>query len=167
MLLGSVVPALQEHLRRVKAIHQQDLTQGRGRVELPFALARKTYCQPRMGLAVRFPGHRTLPGGRERRVAATSSSRKRCAESATEGGATIQHHQTGALPHLSPLCRLPDYADSAHRLSESRVVRTRHNQSVLRKVNKGSLPEINRFSLFFPSITRFFEGKARTDYAAS
>ena len=41
MLPGSVVPALQEHLRRVKAIHQQDLAQGRGRVELPFALARK------------------------------------------------------------------------------------------------------------------------------
>ena len=41
MLPGSVVPALQEHLRRVKATHQHDLAQGRGRVALPFALARK------------------------------------------------------------------------------------------------------------------------------
>lgn len=41
MLPGSSVSALQEHLRRVKAIHQQDLVQGRGRVALPFALARK------------------------------------------------------------------------------------------------------------------------------
>lgn len=39
MLPGSSVSALQEHLRRVKAIHQQDLVQGRGRVALPFALA--------------------------------------------------------------------------------------------------------------------------------
>lgn len=41
MLLTSVVSVLQEHLRRVKAIHQQDLAQRRGRVALPFALARK------------------------------------------------------------------------------------------------------------------------------
>jgi len=41
MLPGSVVPTLQEHLRRVKAIHQQDLAQGRGWVALPSALARK------------------------------------------------------------------------------------------------------------------------------
>ena len=46
-------------------------------------------CQPGMGLAVRFPGHRALPGRREWRVAATLSPRDRCAESATEGGATI------------------------------------------------------------------------------
>ena len=37
----AVVHSLQEHLRRVQAVHQQDLADGYGRVELPHALARK------------------------------------------------------------------------------------------------------------------------------
>jgi integron integrase len=37
----AVIPALQEHLRRVEFIHQQDLADGYGRVDLPYALARK------------------------------------------------------------------------------------------------------------------------------
>lgn len=37
----SVIPPLREHLRRVQAVHQQDLADGHGRVELPHALARK------------------------------------------------------------------------------------------------------------------------------
>ena len=37
----SVVGPLQKHLQRVEAIHQQDLANGYGRVELPHALARK------------------------------------------------------------------------------------------------------------------------------
>jgi len=37
----AVVPALQAHLWRAQAIHQQDLTDGYGRVDLPNALARK------------------------------------------------------------------------------------------------------------------------------
>ncbi len=37
----AVVQPLQEHLRRVQAIHQQDVADGYGRVELPHALARK------------------------------------------------------------------------------------------------------------------------------
>lgn len=41
MLPTSVTPTLQEHLRRVKTIHEADLAKGRGRVALPYALARK------------------------------------------------------------------------------------------------------------------------------
>jgi len=41
MLPRSVSGPLQEHLRRVEAIHQHDLADGYGRVELPHALARK------------------------------------------------------------------------------------------------------------------------------
>jgi len=41
MLPQAVIPALQAHLRRVEAIHQQDMADGYGRVELPYALARK------------------------------------------------------------------------------------------------------------------------------
>jgi len=37
----AVICRLQEHLRRVEEIHQQDLADGYGRVELPHALARK------------------------------------------------------------------------------------------------------------------------------
>ena len=37
----AVIRPLQEHLQRVQAIHQQDLADGYGRVELPHALNRK------------------------------------------------------------------------------------------------------------------------------
>jgi integron integrase len=41
MLPESLIPRLQEHLRHVKLIHEDDLAQGCGRVYLPFALAEK------------------------------------------------------------------------------------------------------------------------------
>ncbi len=41
MLPGLVKPALSSHLENVKKLHQQDLREGFGRVELPGALARK------------------------------------------------------------------------------------------------------------------------------
>jgi integron integrase len=41
VLPDSLIPLLQEHLQRVKALHEHDLTQGYGSVYLPDALARK------------------------------------------------------------------------------------------------------------------------------
>ncbi len=41
VLPDSLIPLLQEHLQRVKALHEQDLAQGYGAVYLPNALARK------------------------------------------------------------------------------------------------------------------------------
>jgi len=41
MLPRALVPGLQEHLARVKALHEADLLTGHGDVYLPFALARK------------------------------------------------------------------------------------------------------------------------------
>jgi integron integrase len=41
VLPDSLIPALQEHLQRVKALHEHDLAQGYGAVYLPDALARK------------------------------------------------------------------------------------------------------------------------------
>lgn len=41
MLPQAIIRPLQEHLRRVEVLHQQDLTDGYGHVELPHALARK------------------------------------------------------------------------------------------------------------------------------
>jgi integron integrase len=65
VLPDSLVPLLQEHLQRVKALHEQDLAQGFGSVYLPDALARKyaksnpqslcSHVLNRGGLAVRSP----------------------------------------------------------------------------------------------------------------
>ncbi len=41
MLPISIVPALQEHLNKVRVLHQTDLKEGYGEVALPFALAKK------------------------------------------------------------------------------------------------------------------------------
>ena len=41
MLPASLVAPLQEHLKRVKLLHQQDLDAGLGQVYLPYALDRK------------------------------------------------------------------------------------------------------------------------------
>ena len=43
MLPDSVKAALQDHLKKVKAIHEKDLDEGWGRAKLPDALERK-YC---------------------------------------------------------------------------------------------------------------------------
>ena len=41
MLPESLKPSLQEHLKRIKAVHERDLAEGWGRVQLPMALDRK------------------------------------------------------------------------------------------------------------------------------
>lgn len=41
MLPQSLIPPLQEHLRKVKALHEKDLAEGWGRVQMPDALERK------------------------------------------------------------------------------------------------------------------------------
>jgi integrase len=38
---GSMIPLLENHLEKVKILHQQDLAQGYGEVYLPYALERK------------------------------------------------------------------------------------------------------------------------------
>lgn len=41
MLPASLKAALQEHLQKVRGLHERDLREGRGRVYLPYALSRK------------------------------------------------------------------------------------------------------------------------------
>ena len=41
MLPQTLKPVLARHLKTVKALHQEDLAKGYGKVYLPFALARK------------------------------------------------------------------------------------------------------------------------------
>ncbi len=57
MLPEIVIPALREHLERVKLTHEQDLREGHGEVYLPGALDRK-YRNPRWS---RY-SHRGLAG---------------------------------------------------------------------------------------------------------
>jgi integron integrase len=57
VLAGSVIPALKEHLDRVKLTHQEDLANGYGAVYLPGALDRKYPNAPReWGWQYVFPG---------------------------------------------------------------------------------------------------------------
>jgi integrase len=46
MLPGSVKVALREHLESVKALHEQDLREGGGKVYLPYALSAKSVNAP-------------------------------------------------------------------------------------------------------------------------
>ena len=52
MLPASLVPALREHLERVRELHRQDLAAGHGEVYLPSALDRK---YPAAGRGVASP----------------------------------------------------------------------------------------------------------------
>ncbi len=52
MLPASLVAPLQEHLARVKHLHERDLARGHGYVDLPYALARRS---PRVAVAVCVP----------------------------------------------------------------------------------------------------------------
>jgi integron integrase len=59
MLPDAVVPPLQEHLQRVKLIHENDLKQGYGSVYLPYALERKlTGASKEWGWQYVFPSDR-------------------------------------------------------------------------------------------------------------
>lgn len=59
MLPRALVPGLQEHLARVKALHEADLLTGHGDVYLPFALARKYHAAERdWGWQYAFPSAR-------------------------------------------------------------------------------------------------------------
>jgi site-specific recombinase XerD len=55
MLPGPVVEPLQAHLLRVKALHEQDVADGCGDVEVPEGIARKYPRSVRMGMEVRIP----------------------------------------------------------------------------------------------------------------
>jgi integron integrase len=70
MLPKSVVPALQEHLARVKLLHDQDLHDGYGEVFMPYALARKYPNAGRSwGWQYAFPSAKISKDPRSARVA--------------------------------------------------------------------------------------------------
>jgi len=69
LLPDSVVPALKEHLERAKLLHERDLTEGFGDVELPAALHAK---YPRA--AYEWPGSSSFLRTSARRIPAPASS---------------------------------------------------------------------------------------------
>jgi integron integrase len=66
MLPESLIKPLQEHLLRVRQLHQDDLKHGYGAVELPFALKRKYPSADReWGWQFIFPSAQLSPGKRD------------------------------------------------------------------------------------------------------
>jgi integrase len=80
MLPAGAVEPLRDHLRKVKAVHEQDVADGYGEVHLPYALARNIRMREKLGLAVCVsvrnafdrPAHRrdTSPSCRRKAIAA-------------------------------------------------------------------------------------------------
>ena len=88
---------------------------------------------PGVALAMGLPGQALLPACRERPAAAAPPPRDCPPARRAPGCSCVGHLQEGNLPHLSLLCRLPDYAALAPSLSEGGPVSTRHNQRTSRK----------------------------------
>jgi len=67
VLPDSLIPLLQEHLQRIKALHEQDLAQGHGSAYLPDALARKyPNADKEWGWQYAFPANRLSQDPRSR-----------------------------------------------------------------------------------------------------
>jgi integron integrase len=65
MLPDSLKPSLKAHLKKVEAIHERDLADGWGRVQLPDALDRKR--RKRMAMAMDIPAGKSLEERQDRR----------------------------------------------------------------------------------------------------
>jgi hypothetical protein len=77
MLPDSVVEPLKRQLERVKALHELDLADGYGDVELPEGLARKYPRAVRPGVEVRVPSLPVLDGSTDRCHSTASCLRRR------------------------------------------------------------------------------------------
>ncbi len=55
LLPGSVIESLHTHLQEVKLIHEQDLAEGHGAVQMPDALARKYPVSPAPPATAHYP----------------------------------------------------------------------------------------------------------------
>jgi len=106
MLPESVIEPLQEHLRRVRALHDADLVNGYGDVELPDAIARKYPRAPlRVGQEVRVSVAQAVDGPGDRRGAPASCLRELCDSRCEGGGARSTHHEARQLPHVATFVR--------------------------------------------------------------
>jgi integron integrase len=103
VLPDSLIPLFQEHLQRVKALHEQDLAQGYGAVYLPDALAQVSERRSGMGLAIRLSSQLAIPGSTFWRHSPPPPARKQPAKSDQGGSPSGRHQQAGWSPHASSL----------------------------------------------------------------
>jgi integrase len=111
MLPKSLSEQLQRHLEKVRLLHEEDLAEGFGDVFLPYALERKYPAAPRAWeWQYVFPFFETLDRSALRKRKKTSSVAGRSAASGPESHPESRNHEACQLPHISALCRVPDYA---------------------------------------------------------
>jgi integrase len=97
---------LDDHLRRVRALHERDRAEGAGAVELPSALRRKiSERTSAVGLAVGVSSPSALCGSRDSGTAPAPSTRNCDAASDGGGGAAERDREARELPHAATLVR--------------------------------------------------------------
>ena len=106
MLPGMVKPALQAHLGRVEKIHERDLADGYGRVELPGALVRKYPSADReWRWQYVFPSSKRSPDRRSgvvRRFYTSPRTPQRAFRKALRAAGIHKHASCHTLRHSSP-----------------------------------------------------------------
>jgi integron integrase len=102
VLPETVIPALKEHLERVRRLHEKDLAEGGGSVYLPGALERKyPHAAREWGWQYVFPGAGPLNRPAFGRGPAPSFGRKHAASGDQSGGGPRSDCQERGKPHLS------------------------------------------------------------------
>lgn len=108
MLPGLVKPTLQAHLGRVKMLHQRDLDEGFGRVELPGALARKyPAADKEWRWQYVFPSAKRSPDRRSgivRRFYMSPTTHQRAFKKAIRSAGIHKHASCHTLRNASPHC---------------------------------------------------------------
>ena len=95
---------LARHLERQRRIHAVEVGEGRGRVALPHAYARKNPgAETAWAVGVSIASVLPRPGNRH--LLSPSSSRIGDAAVCPGGGAAVGHHETGHVTHLSSFLR--------------------------------------------------------------
>jgi integrase len=115
--LPAIVHAeLAQHLEAVRELHDADLRQAAGWVELPGAPRPQVpECRPRMGLAVGVPGHPAVRPPRDGSAAPPPPARIGGATSRQGRGPPCRHREARHLPHAPPLlCHSPARGQPRH-----------------------------------------------------
>jgi integron integrase len=125
LLPASIIPALQAHLERVRALHQQDLAEGYGRVYLPYALAEKyPHAAQEWIWQYVFPAAKRsldprLPPGR---VRASSEGRHHTDESGLQKAVTAAARQSAIPKRIT--CHTFRHSFATHLLEAGYDIRT-------------------------------------------